>query len=202
MKPLVAITQRVDVLADRGERRDALDQRWYEFVEACGGIALPIPNRRSTALELVHSLPVEVLVLSGGNDIVAVGGDAPERDETERALINWARARGRPIFAVCRGMQLVAHLFGARLTASSQHVNVRHEVRTAEDVATVNSYHRWCIDALPDGFSMVAAARDGTVESMLHKTEPIAAVMWHPERESAFSPADVALLGNFIAGRA
>ena len=29
--PIVAISQRVDVLKDRNERRDALDQRWYPF---------------------------------------------------------------------------------------------------------------------------------------------------------------------------
>ena len=38
------ISQRVEVFADRDERRDALDQRWAALLESLGLTALPMPN--------------------------------------------------------------------------------------------------------------------------------------------------------------
>lgn len=40
----VAVSQRVDVWADRGERRDALDQRLCRWLMAAGCIPMPVPN--------------------------------------------------------------------------------------------------------------------------------------------------------------
>ncbi len=198
MKRVVAITQRVDIHPNRNERRDALDQRWYAFAEACGIVALPMPNRRQTAVALAEASPVCGLILTGGNDIVAVGGDAPERDETEEALIDWARSRKLPIFAVCRGMQFLAHTFGARLVPAKGHAGTAHEVLTDDGRCTVNSYHNWCIETPPEHFTVLARAPDGTVESMRHISEPIAAVMWHPEREKEFSRVDLSMLKELL----
>ena len=41
---LVAVSQRVNVTADRREHHDALDQNLVSFLLKCGFIAVPVPN--------------------------------------------------------------------------------------------------------------------------------------------------------------
>ncbi len=79
----VAITQRVSVVADYGERRDCLDQDWTRFLEACGVLPVVMPNVLGVALALCERADVSGVVLTGGNDLDALGGDAPERDAVE-----------------------------------------------------------------------------------------------------------------------
>src|SRR5262245_24760676 len=93
-RPLVAVTQRVEVLSmpdGSVERRDALDQAWISFLAACNCAPLLLPNHAQVATQALRDHPVDLLLLTGGNDLVACGGDAPERDETEAMLFALAR---------------------------------------------------------------------------------------------------------------
>ena len=101
----VAVTQRVAVVPERDERRDCLDQEWSRFLAACGLLPLLLPNVAEVALRLCGQIELAGLLLTGGNDLVAVGGDAPERDTTENALLDLAERSRLPVVAVCRGMQ-------------------------------------------------------------------------------------------------
>jgi hypothetical protein len=49
---MVAITQRVTVVPEYGERRDCLDQAWPRFIAACGLLPLPVPNVIEVALAM------------------------------------------------------------------------------------------------------------------------------------------------------
>ena len=200
MTALVAITQRVDIVPGRNERRDSLDQRWYPFLAACGVTGVPLPNHPATALALVAALAPGALVLSGGNDLAALGGDSPERDATEDALLAWARGRAVPVLGVCRGLQFLAHRFGAELVRVDDHVGTPHPVAGPGARRTVNSFHTWAVRTAPPGFASLAQAEDGTIEMMRHRQEPITAVMWHPEREAAAAAEDVALVRQ-VMGR-
>ncbi|PKL76273.1 MAG: gamma-glutamyl-gamma-aminobutyrate hydrolase, partial [Candidatus Melainabacteria bacterium HGW-Melainabacteria-1] len=112
MKTLIAITQRVAEVAAYSERRDALDQRWYSLLAQAGLLPMLLPNQPDMALELVSRLQPAGLLLSGGNTLSVYGGDAPERDATERALLSgWALPEQKPVLGVCRGMQLLQHYF-------------------------------------------------------------------------------------------
>lgn len=198
MTALVAVTQRVDIVPGRNERRDSLDQRWHPFLAACGATALPLPNHPATALALVETLAPGSIVLSGGNDLAALGGDAPERDATEDALLAWARARAVPVLGVCRGLQFLAHRFGAELVRVGDHVGTPHPVTGPGAERTVNSFHTWAVRTPPAGFAALARAGDGTIEMMRHEHEPITAVMWHPEREATAVGEDVALVRRIL----
>ena len=46
----VAITQRVTVVPEYGERRDCLDQAWAQFLSACGLVPVLVPNVTDAAL--------------------------------------------------------------------------------------------------------------------------------------------------------
>jgi putative glutamine amidotransferase len=196
---LIAVSQRVDVLAERNERRDALDQRYAELLTRLGFVVLPVPNLGTATAQQLAGLPLAGILLSGGNDLVSLGGDAPERDATESGLAELAAARHLPLIGICRGMQFLAAREGIALVAHDEHIGRRHPV-TGAITREVNSYHRWCVPAAPPGWDVLAEAADGTVEAMRHRTLPWHGIMWHPERETPFDPADIALLGGLLGG--
>lgn len=69
---VVAISQRVDTHPERGESRDALDQRLIAFVLAAGFTPVPVPNRWQNPDDLDRWLAAvnpQAIMLSGGNDI-------------------------------------------------------------------------------------------------------------------------------------
>lgn len=199
MKP-VLVTQRVEIVPDYGERRDALDQMWASFLERCGFFAVPIPNHLETALRLAASVNPAGLLLTGGNDLSAYSGNASERDKTEHALIDWCRERSLPIMGVCRGLQVLANRFGVGLTRLEAHSGRRHLIRGKCGVREVNSFHHWG-PRLPlvDELVVDYVSDDGVVEGFHHCAEKMAAIMWHPEREKPFDERDVEMIARFFA---
>lgn len=189
----VAITQRVVVLPGYGERRDCLDQAWPKFLAACGLLPLALPNVTGVAMALCGREDVAGLVLTGGNDLAPLGGDAPERDAAENAVLDLARTRGLPVLGVCRGMQVLQHRAGIPLHRVDGHV-AKHQVVAISGVPTeVNSYHRFGSLETRAPLEVWAVADDGIVKAIRHATEPVTGIMWHPERMTPFAAADVAL---------
>ena len=206
----IAITQRVHDLADRGERRDALDQAWTPWIEAGGDVAIPVPNRLDDPVAFVRELAVDALVLTGGNDLAHLPGaqnPAPERDATERALLEHARDTGLPVLAVCRGMQMLVDFWGGALTRLDGHVAQPHDIVVHATTprlrpGPVNSFHDWGVERAGVGTALrvLATAPDGTVEAVVHPELSQVGVMWHPERDPA-DDADRALLAWVLKGR-
>jgi gamma-glutamyl-gamma-aminobutyrate hydrolase PuuD len=190
---MVAITQRVSPVPAHGERRDCLDQAWTRFLTACGLLPLLLPNVADTALALCEGAGVAGLVLTGGNDLAPYGGDAPERDTVEYALLDWAEQRGLPVLGVCRGMQVIQQRFGIALGRVEGHVAQRQIVQIDGEPREVNSYHHFAAVHSRPPLDVWAVAGDGVVKAIRHSARPITGIMWHPERCTPFSPADVAL---------
>jgi N5-(cytidine 5'-diphosphoramidyl)-L-glutamine hydrolase len=190
---MVAITQRVAVLPEHGERRDCLDQAWPRFLAACGLLPLAVPNVPQVALTMLRDANVAGLVLTGGNDLAALGGDAPERDATENALLDAAELRGLPVLAVCRGMQLLQQRCAVPLLRVEGHVTPRQNIRIDGEPAEVNSYHRFAASESRPPLDVWAAAADGVIKAVRHAQRPITGIMWHPERNSPFAAADISL---------
>lgn len=186
----VLISQRVDLLPQRGERRDALDQEWGAALRELLGrssLVLPVPNRSQDVDAMVALCDPSLIVLSGGNDI----GNAPERDATETALLDCAQRQGVPVLAVCRGMQMVQCHLGGALMPVAGHVQCEHSIHAAPcqtlPALTVNSFHDWGIhqSSLAEGLRSLYLHDDGTVEAAVHVSLPWLGVMWHPERAGA-----------------
>jgi len=189
----VAITQRVAVIPEYGERRDCLDQAWPRFLHACGLSPLPIPNVPEVALEMFRRTDLAGLVLTGGNDLAAVGGNAPERDRTENALVDEAESRGLPVLAVCRGMQLIQHRHGIALSRIEGHVAPRQTIAIRGKETEVNSYHCFGARESRPPLEVWAVAGDGVIKAIRHASRPTTGIMWHPERNSPFAADDIAL---------
>ena len=155
-------------------------------------------------------LSCDALVLCGGGDIDPGrfgqenhGSDPPDllRDETEFALVRAFMAAGRPIFGICRGMQVLNVALGGDIVQdlpedilpfhkNSSHF-LSHPVRAAEGslferlygpVFTVNSLHHQVVGRLGEGLVPLLWSESGLVEGFLHQSRPILGVQFHPER--------------------
>jgi N5-(cytidine 5'-diphosphoramidyl)-L-glutamine hydrolase len=192
----VAVTQRVVVDLPHATRRDCLDQVWVKFLLRCGLLPIPIPNSVDAALTICEK--VSGIVLTGGNDLTAYGGDAPERDETETALLDLAERRDLPIMGVCRGMQMIQHRFGVRLQQVHGHVAPRQRISIDGKSVEVNSFHNFGAMEVCPPLLTWAVADDGVIKAVRHSDRRMIGVMWHPERLEPFAADDVARFSRFF----
>ena len=151
----------------------------------------------------------------------------PVRDRYEMALVRAFSAAGKPVFGICRGMQLinVAHggtLYqdistqkpGARVHRDAETYDLHfHEVDVLPGTRLasllrpgrhrINSVHHQGIKDLAPGFEAEAVSPDdGVVEAIRHTGRSwIAAVQWHPEfhRPELGVIDDAPLLRDFLA---
>lgn len=203
MNVRIGVSQRVTLVTEYGERRDALDQRWTVFLTSCGLIPILIPNHPPTANLLLKAIPLDGFLLTGGNNLVELGGDAPERDATELLLLEQARKSHKPLLGVCRGMQFLQNYFGVQLETVHGHVTAGHQIQGPFlEKRTVNSYHHLGTRTSHAELMVRARAEDGIVEAVKHVREPLQGIMWHPERSEPFAECDLKLFRDFFHGQA
>ncbi|PIQ27990.1 hypothetical protein COW36_03305 [bacterium (Candidatus Blackallbacteria) CG17_big_fil_post_rev_8_21_14_2_50_48_46] len=187
----LAVTQRVEVHAEIQERRDALDQRWSAFLYQAGFLPLLLPNQLELAMEMLTTHPVQGLLLTGGNSLQRYGGDAPERDALEFALLQKAEEKRLPVLGVCRGMQVMQAALGVELVPLSGHVQAEQEVCFRGEWIQVNSYHQWGTSSDSGPCESLAHSHDGVIKALRHHELPWWGIMWHPERLSPFRAGDL-----------
>jgi putative glutamine amidotransferase len=221
MRPIIGITPsaQTDALAHGTFRRYILSSPYVRAVEAAGGVPLILPPQSEGAEAISHI--IDGLILSGGADIApARYGDVSihpetygvddERDQFELALFDAMLRRQKPIFGICRGIQVINVALGGTLIqdVASQHpgaveVGHRQHERGLEDSAIghtvlasesdalpifehgrlgVNSFHHQAIRDLAPALIPVAHSPDGLVEAVVMADQPtVFAVQWHPE---------------------
>jgi len=119
---------------------------------------------------------------------------SPMRDRNEIALCLAFVAENKPVFGICRGMQVINVALGGTLHQHIDHRAVRrHALHLASatplmpdaHAATyhINSYHHQAVDRLAPNLVAIGHAFDGTIEAFMGTTHPILAVQWHPERD-------------------
>jgi putative glutamine amidotransferase len=168
---------------------------------------------------------VQGVILSGGEDVDPSHYGAPRhaasnephgaRDACELELARLARARGLPLLAICRGIQLLNVAFGGTLIQDiasevsetlDHHLDDRRQERvhpiTIEPssrlagslgvaAASVNSIHHQAVGRVGHGLRISARASDGIVEGIEWQDDEWWAlgVQWHPEELTATSEA-------------
>jgi putative glutamine amidotransferase len=195
-----------------------LPRSYATSVQAAGGLALLLPPD-DTATEAPDPLldRIDGLILAGGADVdpasygaephPEIGPTWPERDRFEMAVVRRALARGMPVLAICRGMQLLNVALGGTLV---QHLPdllghddhrhtpgafADHEVRLepgslaaraagAEGV-TVKSHHHQGIGQLGEGLTATGwSVSDDLAEAVELPDRPfVLGVLWHPEED-------------------
>ena len=205
----IGITQRVEIVKSYGERRDCLDQQWSNFIIQLGYIPVPLPNvTADIAGELVSTLQLDAIILSGGNSIASLNPEspdaAPERDDFEKAIISTALEINIPIIGVCRGMQVLNLAMGGSLASIHGHVGQRHpiisKIKGFNLPKTVNSFHNYCVPnkGLAESLQPLAYDEDGNIEAFYDISRNILGIMWHPEREDIFINLDIQLFKRFL----
>jgi gamma-glutamyl-gamma-aminobutyrate hydrolase PuuD len=201
----IAVTMRVLEMENRGEVWDCVDQKWEVQLNNLGLQALFIPNTTENVGEFVSRNNIEGFVLTGGNDLSHLDGAVKasvRRDILERAILDFASQNHLPIFAVCRGMQLLNFHLGGKITRVFGHDGICHKIhevsKSTPEISEieVNCYHNWGItqDSLGAGVTPIYLANDGTVEAISVDDLPWTGVMWHPEREPVFPDSALNLL--------
>lgn len=195
----IVYTQRVEIIEAYNERRDCADQRISEFIWSCGYLPIALPNNIEVVKKMMTQIQPKGIILVGGNSLVKYGGNAPERDEVDRLLIDYAVQRIIPLYGFCRGMQSILDYFGNSLVNISGHVAIRHEIKGNESSRWVNSYHNEaCIELTNDKLMAVMKTSDGVIEKIQHRTLPIIGTMWHPEREEVFKIEDINMVKKIM----
>lgn len=185
----VAITQRVEIIEGINERRDALSQEWGELANMCGFIPILIPNNKAALGNILNELLPDAVILTGGNDLAAYGGNASERDVVETSLIEFAVKNNIPLLGVCRGAQMLLHYFGAKLEKVDGHVRTEHILTSGKHV---NSYHGFAAKFVPECLEVIEKSEDSVIEEFAHKKYGnIYGIMWHPERYKPLRHEDI-----------
>lgn len=190
---------------------DMLDADVYfsgyaDQVASAGGLAVHLPSRADP--EAVMDI-MDALVLTGGADVDparygAVAGPAtpapdPDRDTFELSLLAAALQRGRPVLAICRGLQLLNVSRGGTLHGHlAEHpVGPWHEVLTTPGsivgelygaATSANSLHHQGVDQLGHDLVATARAADSVIEAIELPGADLLAVQWHPEHMDGPQP--------------
>jgi len=151
---------------------------------------------------------VDGLLLTGGSDIAPefLRQPVPDpsvlekdvdvaRDRWEFAAVEQALARGLPILAICKGLQLLNVALGGTLKLDVPGHKLPeqrdHDVQSLRSQATaahrfdkVNSSHHQALDLLGEGLVVEAwCASDGITEQVRMRNQPfVLGVQYHPER--------------------
>ena len=196
----IVVSQRIDSVLGRKEKRDCLDVQWAKLLFDLGYLPIPVCSELAFSGSYIKALQPDGILLSGGNDL----GEAPMRDSMESALLAYARSTRVPVLGVCRGMQMVNNFLGGALVEVSGHVAVQHKLQgdwaSKNGFCDVNSFHNHSIveATLAADLFVLATSKDGVVEAVKHKALPWLGIMWHPERELPFRDPDKALIQSIF----
>ncbi len=124
------------------------------------------------------------------------------RDEAELALADAFVKAGKPVLGICRGCQLLNIYFGGTIIQdlpnatdhrTTKERRIVHNIKAKKGSIAeklygvefpVNSYHHQAVKKLGEGLRIVmTCADDGVIEGFCHKTLPVLAVQWHPEKQ-------------------
>ena len=210
---------------------------YMEGIEAAGGIPVMLPMTADDGIldTLVGAL--DSFLLTGGQDVdpalygaaksPACGETCPARDAMEPKLLKLALDADKPVFGICRGIQLLNACLGGTLyqdlpaeheSAVDHHMNppydrAVHEVTILADTPLaallgkmrlgVNSYHHQAVKTLAPVLRPMALADDGLVEAAyLPGKRFCMAVQWHPEFSYKTDAGSRALLAAFVRAAA
>ena len=125
--------------------------------------------------------------------VVLSPGPGTPKDFACKATIKEARSRELPLFGVCLGLQAITEAFGGELRTLAVPMHGKPSRVRITDPGTVFSglgkevtvgrYHSIFADpaTLSQDFNVTAESEDGTIMGIEHKSEPVAAVQFHPE---------------------
>jgi putative glutamine amidotransferase len=195
------------------------NETYIRAVEQAGGAPILIPLlHNEQALRAIFA-QLDGLLFAGGVDVdPALYGEAPhpnlgrvnpEQDRVEFKLFEWARMSQMPVFAICRGFQVMNVVYGGTLyqdidtqlpsdhnhlesynqqerDLQSHRLDLLPDTKLVEYLGTttipINTLHHQAIKDLAPDLRAIGWADDGLIEAIESTTEPWSiGVQCHPE---------------------
>jgi putative glutamine amidotransferase len=218
----------------------SLSNRYTEAVFMAGGLPVisPLTTTMGFATEMIGR--TDGLMLTGGDDVevsryrknlppelaATVSEPERERDVLELELIKECFRQRKPVFAICRGHQILNVALGGTLIVDiglevkdaldhkqmARKMEPVHEVSltpgsglammTSQQELGVNSTHHQAIAQVAPTLQVTARSRDGVVEAMELKDPAmlpfLLSVQFHPERLWDRYPVFLRLFQQFV----
>jgi len=231
--PIIGVTCSIFQVA--GRPRLGQNQTYLDVLVRAGAAPLLIPNLTDQALLRTVFESMDGLLLSGGDDVDPAhygetrhekcGTITPGRDVAELALIPWAMDKGKPILAICRGIQVLNVALGgslyqdikAQIPGAHRHdwhrghprnypahvVEITAQARLAGLLGAtsmpVNSLHHQAVKEVALRLIVAGRTPDGIVEAVEAEGHPFAiGVQWHPEELAGSDPRAEGLFDAFV----
>lgn len=213
-KPIIGVTPHLDI----ENNRVCIASNYLNSIIAAGGVPILLPLEADQESLTKAASICDGFLFTGGPDIAPFrfgeetirecGEVMPKRDSMEEALFHLAMESDKPIFGICRGIQVLNVFLGGTLYQDipaqypSPHA-LAHSQKSARNVLThsvlvekdtlvydilqkdciqVNSFHHQAIKDVAPSLKVAATSIDSMVEAVYlpgHKF--FVAVQWHPE---------------------
>ena len=218
-KPLIGITGNIFIDAHDnlfpGIHRAYVNNDYVKAIEKAGGIPIILPLILNEEDVEAQVEAVDGILLTGGYDVhPQFYGEEPmeklgfvlqERDKHEIELIKNAIELNKPIFGICRGIQIlnvalggslyqdisyvdgstIKHMQNSLKGAPSHTVDVIKGTKLFEQLGEkilTNSLHHQAVKEPAESLEITALSKDGIVEALEYSGENyVVAVQWHPE---------------------
>lgn len=209
-----------------------LNNEYIKAIIKVGAIPLILPVIENLDTIKEYAKIIDGLIISGGYDVNPklynqkehnlLGEVSIKRDFFELNLIKEVHKLNKPIFGICRGMQLINVYFGGSLYQDislapfntlnhSQNNSLKLKKHTVKlysflkdllnnKTYEINSFHHQSIDRLAEGFEILADSDDGIIEAIFSENDNswIFATQWHPEMLIDSDNISIKIFENFI----
>jgi len=138
----------------------------------------------------------DLIILSGGGGEGSEIHDEYSKDRLWYAdQINYVLTTKKPILGICMGFEVIARAYGSKVVQMKEYVTGPKAVSTTQkgqeifNKKDLRQYqnHIWRVPAVSsEHFDVLAESKTG-IEAIKHKTRPILATQFHPERGGSLS---------------
>ena len=232
MRPIIGVSGIIEIKQGPilpGHKISYTSNDYIAAVDLAGGAPCILPLTKNEDVIAALAQSVDGLILTGGADVSpllygeepkrGLGRIHPERDNFDIALFRAVHELGKPVLAICRGLQIVNVAFGGSLYQDlntedafyMKHVELSephtgtHTVRFTEDsyLYTVfgektltNSLHHQAIKEPGSGIKVTGQTEDGIIEAF--EADNIVGIQWHPEHMAQHDPKMLQLFKDFV----
>jgi putative glutamine amidotransferase len=224
-RPLIGVPtqtlQAIDGIPEGLPRSWVMNHRYYTALALSGAspVMIPLLVDDIDALRGIYEA-LDGIFIAGGVDVdpssyhepreSLCGRTDPDRDGVEILMTQWARADGKPLLGVCRGLQIINVAAGGSLyqdceeffdgaikhdyfpNAGYDRAHLAHTVSVkpgsrlhdafGSAEIEVNSMHHQGLKDVPSGLVSTATAPDGLIEALeVPGHAYVVGVQWHPE---------------------
>ena len=227
-RKIIGIVSSVD-----DKKTTSIVENYAEAINKAGGVTVLLPY---TEREEIIASFVELcdgFCIAGGVDISPERYgeekhplcEAPQlyRDALDLAFIKKVLESGKPLLAICRGMQMLNVALGGALyqdipsecPSEIKHRQTEGELEfshsvtpvpstplartVGEDSIRINSFHHQAVKRLGAGLAIMASSDDGMVEAVyMPERKFVEGYQWHPERLYAIDENSRKIFKHFI----